>query len=102
MTAEGRVSSDRILYESDGDLVDEIVCSGVDIHVEVMSDDSIWMGVYRDGKRLSVNFHKTSKRGPIAYFVEEDGEPWEWKTEERHPREDEPPHYINVKESADD
>lgn len=85
-------SGDRILYESGRDTVDEIVCRGVDIHVEVMSDNNIWMSVTRGDQRLMVNFGKRTRCAPLTYFVEEDSDtPWTWEREQEHPGPDDPP-----------
>jgi hypothetical protein len=47
-----------------------------------------------------VNIFKQGSRGPVVYRVEDDGqEPWVWDREQRHPREDEPPKLVDVKET---
>lgn len=74
---------DRILWEHGRDSVDEIVCHNVDIHMEVMGDDHIWMGVSRDGRYLMVNIYRKGKT--ILYNVEADGPEWPWHRDEEHP-----------------
>lgn len=83
----GWVPGDRILYEHGGEFVDEIVCHNVTIHMEVMSDDCVWMGVDGgNGRRLMVNIFRDGKRGPVVYRVEDDGDvTWGWDREDEHP-----------------
>lgn len=89
--------TNRILYEADGELVDEIVVDGVDLHIEVMSDECIWLSITRGKQQLSVNLGKRTRCGAVVYDVEDVGdEPWRWESEERHPTVDEPPKLIDV------
>lgn len=36
--------------------IDELVATGVDIHIERMSDGTYWLGIEKDGKRQVVTF----------------------------------------------
>jgi len=49
--------------------LDEIVVEKPkSVHVEVMDDNHIWMGIYlADGSRLMVNFYSVNGRAHIAY-----------------------------------
>lgn len=57
------MSRDRIGVNADNSL-DEIVASGVQVHVEQMSDTHWWIGIYRMGDfraSLMLNLHSTKK-----------------------------------------
>lgn len=59
---------ERITYDTDFENrdLDEVVVKDVDsVHIERMTDDGIWMGIYpKDGKRLCVSFYTTPPGTP--------------------------------------
>jgi hypothetical protein len=76
--------ADRILWNSGREEVDEIVVHNVMVHLEQMSDQGWWMGIYRDGHALTVNF-STKGRSPITATCQDEGEkPWPWDEAEDH------------------
>lgn len=68
---------------ADGGDIDEIVMSGVDLHIEQMGDRTWWIGIQApDGKRWAGNFHATS-RG-VMTFSEQEDEGIEWLVDHTH------------------
>ena len=57
------MSRERITIDQYG--LDEIVLSNVDIHIERMSADAVWIGVYRVGE--------TNAERRVSVFYEADG-----------------------------
>lgn len=89
------MTPDRLLWDNGRESLDEIVVSNVDLHLEQMSDDCYWMGIYRevDGKRqaLMVNVYlmKKGRKAWLECTLEDDSDPdhaWEWPGgDEEHP-----------------
>ena len=88
---------DRILWTrrptgvTDTGDIDEIVLSGVDVHIEQMDDRCWWIGIYRDASRGDTpywmgNFVADS-RGRMR-FVEQENNGIEWGRDKSH---DDPP-----------
>lgn len=63
----GRRDESRSLRPS----FDEIVATGVDVHIEQLDDDLYWMSMERDGQRQVVVFESV-KRGLIRAGTERD------------------------------
>jgi hypothetical protein len=86
---------DRILWNErppartggGGGDIDEIVLSGVDIHIEQMDDRCWWIGIYRDASKSGTpywmgNFVADS-RGRMR-FVEQENAGIEWDDDKSH------------------
>ena len=57
--------------------VDEIVATGIDIHVERVSDGQVWFALYRDDVPDALHFWLTAERkGELAVSAYWDGVPW--------------------------
>jgi hypothetical protein len=55
--------SDRLDFDQNGEF-DELVISKPDfVHIERMSDESVWIGIYKGDKRVSLFL---SSRGKVA------------------------------------
>lgn len=48
---------------NDDGTLDEIVATGCDIHLEMLDDNLVWIGIYKDGYRQVVNI--TARKGGI-------------------------------------
>lgn len=79
--------SQRVLWHRGRDTFDEIVVPNCTIHVEQMSDQCYWMGVYK-GKRQSLHVNFTVKgRSPIRATFYDDSDhryPWKWDEDREH------------------
>ncbi|HRO02285.1 MAG TPA: hypothetical protein PLS69_01575 [Terricaulis sp.] len=58
---------ERITIDKFG--LDEIVLDGVNVHVERMDANHVWIGLTRNGNRLTVMF--SAERGAIRAVIEE-------------------------------
>lgn len=84
---EPTMSPDRILWNSrEVNDIDEIVLSGVDVHIEQMDDRCWWIGLYRGHKPDSPywmgNFRADS-RGRMTFYEQENAG-IEWTRDECH------------------
>lgn len=71
----------RVTHYDDG-MLDEVVLCGVDIHLERMSDGSVWLGVYRPDSEVRLSVWLTaSRKDVLTAFAKWDGEadesPWD-------------------------
>jgi hypothetical protein len=62
-------------------VLDEIFLEGVDIHLERMSDGSVWMGIERDDSETSLVLNFGAGYGDLSVSVHWEGEdddekPW--------------------------
>lgn len=73
---------DRILWNTGGKTVDEIVVTDCTVHLEQQADNSYWIGISKAGKDLAVNI--TTKRAPISVVAEEDLDGWHWDEDREH------------------
>lgn len=55
---------------NDDGTLDEVVASGVDLHIEQLSANQWWMGITKDGKRQVVVF--STDRATIGAHTERD------------------------------
>jgi DNA-binding transcriptional regulator YhcF (GntR family) len=78
--ADGMV--DRILWNERDDDIDEIVLSGVDVHVEQMDDRCWWIGLYRGDDYWMGNFFADS-RGRMR-FIEQENHGIVWQHDDTH------------------
>ncbi len=73
---------DRILWNERGGDIDEIVLHNVTVHVEQMSDNCWWIGVYKDDDTMwSGNFHTARAR---MHFTEQENEGIVWAEDRTH------------------
>jgi len=57
--------------------VDEIVATGVDLHLERMEDGAVWFVLYREGSVSSLHFlFRASRRNDLRVAAYWDGDPW--------------------------
>ena len=75
--------ADRILWNRRDDDIDEIVLSGVDVHVEQMSDRCWWIGIYRGKETYWMGNFVADSRGRMR-FVEQENAGIEWDRNEAH------------------
>ena len=68
----------RITASPEDNDVDEIVIASVDIHLERMSDGSVWFALYRPGNDTRLSFWLTAeRRGDLRVAAYWDGSrPW--------------------------
>lgn len=59
----------EVRTDQDG-ILDEIVASGVDLHIERLSGNQWWVGIIKNGKRQRVVFH--TDKANIAAITESD------------------------------
>ena len=79
---EAVVSADRILRNSDGKTVDEIVVYDCTIHVEQLDDHMYMLRVWKGDGDLLMNFYAKGER-PL-HFTESCGDQWSWDEDETH------------------
>ena len=60
---------DRIGRNEDGSL-DEVVISGVDVHIEQMGKKFWWIGIYKGDKRMAIDAY--SKKAVTLYIATND------------------------------
>lgn len=91
----GAVTSDRVLWNRrptppvDGGDIDEIVLSGVDIHIEQMDDRCWWIGIHRpDGTYWMGNF--VADRYGRMRFSQQENNGITWALDQTHERTDAP------------
>lgn len=83
MASDGDMAPDRILWNVRDEDIDEIVLSGVNVHIEQMNDRCWWIGIYRgDGTYWMGNFVADS-RGRMR-FVEQENDGIEWADDDEH------------------
>ena len=87
-THAGACLGNRILYNSGGVDIDEVVLSDVEmVHIEQMDGRCWWIGVYfPDGSRWSGNFSCDSRGRMIFTQQDEPDEPIFCEVREREPR----------------
>lgn len=88
MTKVGPKPIDRILRNSDGQTVDEVVVHDCIVHLEQMSDEAYWIGVYKgDGvsRALAINLWVDDK-GHLKCSVEDESDApgWRWDQDKTH------------------
>ena len=79
---------DRILWNSEGDNdIDEVVLSGVDIHIEQMTDRCWWIGIYdpNDHDRYWMGNFVSDSKGRMG-FMEQENSGIEWWRNDTHER----------------
>ena len=76
---------DRITSSPLDNDVDEIVLTGIDLHVERMDDGTVWMAAYRDGVESRLTFWFTAERkGDLHTSAYWEGAPWDGVEHEAH------------------
>lgn len=76
---------DRILWNRGRKTVDEVVVHNCTIHLEQMTDQGYWMGVYKGDNSLMVNLWVDGGRKPLLCRVDDDGpEAWGWDEDGEH------------------
>lgn len=79
---------DRILWNRGRKTVDEIVVHNCTVHLEQMTDQSYWIGIYRgDGARdaLAVDLWVDGGRKPLLCRVRDDSAGgWPWDRDDEH------------------
>lgn len=79
---------ERILWNRRGEDIDEIVLTGVTVHVEQMDDRCWWIGVYKPGgERYWMGNFVADSRGRMR-FVEQENNGIVWDRDGSH---EEPP-----------
>jgi hypothetical protein len=74
----------RILWNTRGDTIDEIVISDCTVHIEMMSDQQWWIGITRaDGGYWAGNFSTVSSRSRMR-FTEQEREGFDWDRDDAH------------------
>jgi hypothetical protein len=75
----------RILWNTRGADIDEIVLEGVDcVHIEQMNDGHWWIGIdLHDGGYWAGNFSTLSPRSRMR-FTEQESSGFEWERNEAH------------------
>lgn len=83
MRKAGKPPVDRILRNNDGETVDEVVVHDCTVHIEQMTDESYWIGIYKGDFAIAVNFYSTA---PIRCLVEDTDHPgrWQWGQDRTH------------------
>lgn len=67
----------------DGGDIDEIVMSGVNVHIEQMSDRCWWIGIDLDGGRYWMGNFTADRRGRMR-FTQQENHGVEWNVDHTH------------------
>jgi len=73
----------RPTHPADGGDIDEIVMTGVNIHIEQMGDRCWWVGIARPGGTMWMGNFSCDSRGRMR-FMQQDDEGVRWDRDDTH------------------
>lgn len=74
----------RILWNRGRDTIDEIVVHDCTVHVEQMTDNCWWIGIYKGEEAWSGNFHCPHHRSKEGMSFTEQDDDLTWDREDEH------------------